>query len=218
MLGVYCGWWISYSGKKIFFTSIYTSQEQRIPTSLQRNSMFKLNDKVVYPGHGVAVIDQIVEKHVTGRVISFMKLVFLFKDMTILVPTYNVEAIGLRKPSDQEMIDLVMEELKKKPERRLESIDFTPSGWNRRNKDYQAKIQSGKLLDIAKIYRDLMYVAQQKDLSFGERTLLQTTEELIVQELQIVKNSERELVIQELRTPFKQFMFHDRMFNQAPPP
>lgn len=176
--------------------------------------MFKLNDKVVYPGHGVAVVEEIVEKQVAGKAISFMKLVFLFKDMTILVPTYNVEAIGIRKPSSQEVIDLVMDELRKKPERRLESIDFTPSGWNRRNKDYQARIQSGKLLDIAKIYRDLMYVAQQKDLSFGERTLLQITEELISQEMQVVKNSEREFVIQELRTPFKQFMFHDRTFNQ----
>ena len=59
-----------------------------------------------------------------------------------------------------------------------------------------------------------MYVAQQKDLSFGERTLLQITEELIAQEMQVIKNSDRELVIQELRTPFKQFMFHDRTFNQ----
>lgn len=180
--------------------------------------MFKLNDKVVYPGHGVAVVDQIVEKQVAERAISFMKLVFLFKDMTILVPTYNVDAIGIRKPSNQEIIDLVMDELKRKPERRLESIDFTPSGWNRRNKDYQARIQSGRLLDIAKIYRDLMYVAQQKDLSFGERTLLQITEELIAQEMQIIKNSDRELVIQELRTPFKQFMFHDRTFNQEKVP
>ncbi len=176
--------------------------------------MFKLNDNVVYPGHGVAVVEEIVEKQVAGKTISFMKLVFLFKDMTILVPTYNVEAIGIRKPSNQEVIDLVIDELRKKPERRLESIDFTPSGWNRRNKDYQARIQSGKLLDIAKIYRDLMYVAQQKDLSFGERTLLQITEELIAQEMQVIKNSDRELVIQELRTPFKQFMFHDRTFNQ----
>ncbi len=176
--------------------------------------MFKLNDKVVYPGHGVAVVEEIVEKQVAGKAISFMKLVFLFKDMTILVPTYNVEAIGIRKPSDQDVIDLVIDELRRKPERRLESIDFTPSGWNRRNKDYQARIQSGKLLDIAKIYRDLMYVAQQKDLSFGERTLLQITEELIAQEMQVIKNLNRELVIQELRTPFKQFMFHDRTFNQ----
>jgi CarD family transcriptional regulator len=177
-------------------------------------NMFKLNDKVIYPGHGVALIDQIVEKQVAGKTVSFIKLVFLFKDMTILVPTYNLEGVGVRVPCSIEEIGAVMGEIGKKPERRLESIDFTPSGWNRRNKDYQSRIQSGKLIEIAKIYRDLMYVAQQKDLSFGERTLLQVTEELITQEIQIVKNIDREMVMQELRSPFKQFMFFDRTFNQ----
>ncbi len=176
--------------------------------------MFNLNDKVVYPGHGVAIVDQIVERNVAGKIVSFMQLSFLFKDMTILVPAYNLGVVGVRRPTSSEEIALIMEEIKKKPERRLESIDFTPSGWNRRNKDYQSKIQGGRLIDIAKIYRDLMHIAQQKDLSFGERTLLHTTEELIVQEIQVVKNIDRELVVQELRSPFKQFVFHDQNFSQ----
>jgi len=172
--------------------------------------MFELNENVVYPGHGVAVIEDIIEKNVSGTSIKFLKLAFLFKDMTILVPVYNAASIGLRKPSNQEVINSVIHELTKQPERKLESIDFTPSGWNRRNKDYQTRIQSGRLLEIAKIYRDLMHVAQNKDLSFGERTLLQTTEELLAQELQVVQNENRENVIQVLRGPFKQFVFHER--------
>ena len=79
-------------------------------------------------------------------------------------------------------------------------------------KDYQLKIQIGKLVEVAKIYRDLMYIAQQKDLSFGERVVLQTTEELIAQEIQIIKKKEREAVVQVLRNPFKQFIFHDKSF------
>jgi CarD family transcriptional regulator len=176
--------------------------------------MFKLNDHVVYPGHGVAVVEDIIEKSISGTIIKFLKLNFLFKDMTILVPLYNVESIGIRYPSDNAEVDTALRELTKKPEKRLESIDFTPSGWNRRHKDYQARIQSGKLGEIAKIYRDLMYIAQQKDLSFGERTVLQTTEELIAQEIQTVKKKEREIVIQLLRNPFKEFVFHDRSFLQ----
>lgn len=174
--------------------------------------MFEKNDKVVYPAHGVALVADIIEKNIGSTTVQFLKLVFLFKDMTILVPIYNVGTIGIRVPSNKETIDAVLNELYKKPERQLESIDFTPSGWNRRNKDYQSKIQSGHLVEIAKIYRDLMYVSQQKDLSFGERSLLQTTEELIVQELQIIKNSDREHVVRELRTPFKQFIFGDKSF------
>lgn len=176
--------------------------------------MFKLNDHVIYPGHGVAVVEDILEKTVSGTAVNFLKLNFLFKDMTILVPTYNILTIGIRYPSGPLEVDTTLLELSGKPDKKLDSIDFTPSGWNRRHKEYQIKIQSGKLLDIARIYRDLMHIAQQKDLSFGERTLMQTTEELLVQEVQIVKAKEREAVIQLLRNPFKQFIFHDRSFMQ----
>jgi CarD family transcriptional regulator len=176
--------------------------------------MFNLKDHVIYPGHGVALVEDVIERTVSGTTIKFLKLNFVFKDMTILVPMYNVDAIGIRYPSKEKEIDSAIQELAKKPEKILESIDFTPSGWNRRHKDYQTKILSGMLLEIAKIYRDLMYIAQQKDLSFGERSVLQATEELLVQEVQIVKNREREIVIQLLRNPFKQFVFHDRSFLQ----
>lgn len=165
--------------------------------------MFKQDDKVVYPGYGVAVVEEIVEKLIGEDTILFFKLSFLFKDMTILVPSYNVKTIGIRLPSDAETIDHAIKELDRKPERQLESIDFTPSGWNRRQKNYQIKIQSGLLLDIVKIYRDLMYVAKQKELSFGERALLQTTEELISQEIQLVRDIDRSNIIQELRSPFR---------------
>lgn len=164
-------------------------------------------DKVIYPGHGVALVDDSIEKLVAGNKIKFFKLVFLFKDMTILVPTYNIDSVGIRLPSSDQATKEALDELAKKPHRQLESIDFTPSGWNRRHKDYQLKIQSGQLKELVKIYRDLMYISQQKELSFGERSLLQTTEELIGQELQVVKNETREQALHEIRSPFKQFMY-----------
>lgn len=176
--------------------------------------MFKLLDHVIYPGHGVAEIEEISEKHVGGKPVQFLKLTFIFKDMTILVPTYNVDSIGIRPPSSIESVETAIHELAKKPDKVLDSIDFTPSGWNRRHKEYQVKIQSGNLVDIARIYRDLMYIAQQKDLSFGERAVLQNTEELFAQEVQVVKGADRDTVIQLLRAPFKLFIFHDKGFLQ----
>lgn len=174
--------------------------------------MFKLHDHVIYPAHGVALVDEISDKKVGDNSIQFLTLNFVFKDMTILVPTYNVATIGIRYPSSECDVNTAIHELSKKPDKILDSIDFTPSGWNRRHKDYQLKIQVGKLIEVAKIYRDLMYIAQQKDLSFGERVVLQTTEELIAQEIQIVKKKEREAIVQVLRNPFKQFIFHDKSF------
>lgn len=174
--------------------------------------MYKLNDKVVYPGHGVAVVKEISEKKIGSTNVTFFKLVFLYKDMTILVPIYNVKSIGIRNPSPPKTVEQTYKELLQQPEKRLESIDFTPSGWNKRNKEYQQKIQSGLLLEIAKIYRDLMYVSQQKDLSFGERTLLQTTEDLLVQELQAIKEIDKEKIVQEVRAPFKKLVFQDKNY------
>jgi len=168
--------------------------------------MFKISQKVVYPGHGVAEVKEVVEKVVAGNSIRLFKLQFLYKDMTVLVPVNNAPHMDIRALSTSQETKVALDELKKAPERRLENLDFTPSGWNKRNKDYQLKIQSGALLDLSKIYRDLMFVAQQKELSFGERNLLQLTEDLLAQEIEITMKSSRSAVLREIRSPFKEYV------------
>jgi len=170
--------------------------------------MLKKNDRVIYPGHGVAVVEDIIEKSVAGTTIPFIKLNFLFKDMTILVPTYNADMVGIRNPCTGPEAQDIIAELTRKPTKLLHSFDFTPSGWNKRNKDYQEKIQQGKIMDMTQTYRDLMNIAQQKDLSFGERNVLAVLEELVCQELQIVLNKDKDEVLQIIRGPFKQYIFH----------
>ena len=176
--------------------------------------MFDLKDKVVYPGHGVAVIEEIIKKKVGGTTIKFFRLNFLFKEMTILLPIHNLESSGVRCPGDKKTIEFAINELYKLPKRKLDCLDFTPSGWNKRNKEYQHKIQGGKLVEIAQIYRDLKYIAQQKELSFGEKKILQMAEELFVQEIQLVTKKERELILEELHDPFKQFFFSKTKVEQ----
>ncbi|MBD3231152.1 hypothetical protein GF322_00665 [Candidatus Dependentiae bacterium] len=173
--------------------------------------MFKLHDKVIYPGHGIALIAEFLEKMITGKKVCFFKLCFLFKDMTILVPTHNMKNSGIRYPSDKKTINLVYNEIIKCPVKKFACFDFTPSGWNRRNKEYQLKIQRGKLIEIAQVYRDLMFVSQQKELSFGEKNLLQIAEDLLVQEIQFITNKDRDLIINELQEPIKQYFFHQEL-------
>ena len=60
--------------------------------------MFEVKDKVVYPGHGVAIIDEIIEKQIAGTNVNFFKLTFLYKDMTILLPVHNIQSSGVRYP------------------------------------------------------------------------------------------------------------------------
>ena len=165
--------------------------------------MFELNTKVVYPGHGVALVESLIEKKVSGTTITFFKLSFLYKDMTILLPTHNLDSTGVRFLSDEKMVKKAMKALLIEPGKEIEQLDLSPSGWNKRNKEYQSRIQSGKLLDIVSIYRDLMHISVQKELSFGEKSLLHATEELLVQEIIEVQAKERTSVLQELREPFK---------------
>ena len=177
--------------------------------------MFKVKDKVVYPAHGVALIEDIEIKSVAGTEMQFFKLVFLFKDMSILVPLHGIESSRVRGLSSESEIQMALDELTKLPERKLESLDFTPSGWNKRHRDYLLRIQNGSLFEVAKIYRDLMHVSRQKELSFGEKTLLQTTEDLLAQEIHVIQARDREEIVEELRSSFRNFFPISDMLSQA---
>lgn len=180
--------------------------------------MFNLKDKIVYPGHGVAIIDEVIDKKVGSNTFKFFKLKFLYKDTTILLPLNNIESCGVRFLSDNEAVKKVFAMLYETPERKMDYLDFTPSGWNRRNKDYQLKIQSGKIEDIASVYRELMNIAQGKELSFGEKKILIAAEDLLVQEVQNVTEQAQQIVLDQLHSPFKQFLFSQsdvRQFSSA---
>lgn len=165
--------------------------------------MFQPKDKVVFPGHGVAVIDSIIEKVFSGVKTPFFKLKFLYKDMTVLIPVQGPQVKSVMRPlSGQRELQMMFKILQIKP-KKLETTDFTPSSWNKRNKMYQLKIQGGDLHDIAHIYRDLMYTAQYKELSFGEKNLLDTAEELLVQEIQSIQGQETRAILDMIRSPFK---------------
>ena len=111
------------------------------PFFVGRILMFSLNEKVVYPGHGVAQITSIVEKNVGGTIFKFFELRFVNKDMTILVPTSNLSTVGLRRLSSTENIDDVFKLLSEPVQRPYQEI--TASNWNKRNKEYQCKIRTG---------------------------------------------------------------------------
>lgn len=165
--------------------------------------MFVLNDRVVYPGHGVAVISRIVEKQVAGMPVQFFQLTFLNKDMTILVPTRNVSSVGIRRLNSRENIDAIFKILAEPVDQQRIMPELIASNWNKRNKEYQYKLRSGDLREICRIYRDLNHIAKQKELSFGEKNLLQQTEHLLVEEISIVNKVDEDKAIEHLRSIFK---------------
>lgn len=159
--------------------------------------MFARNEKVVYPGHGVAVINAIIEKKIAGKISQFFELRFLNKDMTILVPTDNAIAVGIRPLSSAERINDIFKKLSQPVV--AKNNDMMLSNWNKRNKEYQCKLRTGNLSEICKIYRDLRHIAATKELSFGEKNLLHQTEALLVEEIALVENVGEEKAIERLR-------------------
>lgn len=161
--------------------------------------MFSLRQKVVYPGHGVTYVNRIIEKQVGADTAAFYELTFLNKDMTILVPVNNIESIGLRSLSSSDDIHSLFATLSK-PERKLSPFEFSASSWNKRHKEYQLKLRRGTLEDLSAIYKDLRTIESQKKLSFGEKTILQKTEGLLVEEITVVEEGQPEITVQKLRS------------------
>ena len=175
--------------------------------------MFSLNEKVVYPGHGVAKISRIVEKKVAGNTIIFFELKFINKEMTILVPVCNLETVGIRRLSSNKSIDAIFKLLSKTAEK--PNNELTTGNWNKRNKEYQCKLRTGDLSEICKIYRDLKQISLHKELSFGEKNLLQETEMLLVEEIALVMHVNEEKAIEHLRSLVNDF--NDASILAKPP-
>jgi CarD family transcriptional regulator len=161
--------------------------------------MFSLYEKVVYPGHGVAKISRIIEKTIAGEPTHFYELTFLSKDVTVLVPMDNADGVGIRPLSSNNHIKDVFRILTE-PARRISNYEFTASNWNKRNKEYQLKLRTGSLIDLSEIYRDLRYIATQKELSFGEKNLLHQTEALLAEEISLVEDLGHDKTIEQLRS------------------
>lgn len=158
--------------------------------------MFSLNEKVVYPGYGVAEIRRIVTKSIGGTTVSFFELKFINKEMTVLVPTENVCSVGIRALSSNENIHAIFRFLAEPTD--IKQLPVS-SNWNKRNKEYQCQLRTGNIQAICKIYRDLRFVAAYKELSFGEKNLLNETETLLVEEIALVTNTDEKSAIERLR-------------------
>jgi len=162
--------------------------------------MFFLNEKVVYPGHGVAKISRIIEKKVSGKDVKFYELAFLNKDMTILIPMQTIAQTGIRGLSSVKNIKDMLQMLSIPSKKGIQEL--TSANWNKRNKEYQLRLRSGDLREIGKVYQDLKCISKYKELSFGEKNLLQQTEALLAQEISIVHDVEENKAIESLRSLF----------------
>lgn len=143
--------------------------------------MFKVGDIVVYPAHGVAEVESVEDRDISGHMISFFILKVLDTEMTVMVPVTNAENVGIRQLVDTEGIESVMDILKER------SVRIDNQTWNRRYREYMEKIKSGSAFEIAQVLRDLNILKRGKELSFGERKMYDTAKNLLVNEISISK-------------------------------
>jgi CarD family transcriptional regulator, regulator of rRNA transcription len=158
---------------------------------------FKKGEKVVYPAHGVAVIEDIQTRVISGTERRFYMLRILGTEkMTIMIPTEQVESVGLRRVIGKDMVEKIYRILRQR------KVEVDTQTWNRRYREYTEKIKTGSPLEIAKVLRDLLVLKSDKELSFGERKMLDTARSLLVKELSIAKAHPEEKIMEELKTIF----------------
>ncbi len=158
---------------------------------------FQVGAKAVYPGHGVAEIMGLESREISGRKQTFYILRAMDSGMKIMIPTSNVGAVGLREVISEKEVDDVYEIL------RSRDISVEGQTWNRRYREYMEKIKTGSIFEIAEVLRDLLRLKLDKDLSFGERKMLDTARSLLVKELAVAKKTKEEKIEKELDTIFR---------------
>ncbi len=144
--------------------------------------MFQVGQLAVYPAHGVGVIESVKERDVSGNQQKFYIMRLLDSDMIIMIPTGNARNVGLRDIIDLQAVTEVYEILRHRP------LRVNNQTWNRRYRDYMDKIKTGSPFRVAEVLRDLTLLKTEKDLSFGERKMLDTAKNLLVKELSLVNN------------------------------
>jgi CarD family transcriptional regulator len=158
--------------------------------------MFKIGDKAVYPAHGVGIIEDIKCRVISGAKRTFYVLRIVDKEMTIMIPTDNAQTVGLREIIDKKEVPKVFRILAER------NVGVDCQTWNRRYREYMEKIKSGSVFEVAEVLRDLVLLKCDKDLSFGERQMLDLAQNLLVKELSIAKNMAEEKMRLRLQSIF----------------
>jgi len=142
---------------------------------------FTVGEKVVYPNHGVGVIERINTRDVGGRQESFYQLKIISNSMMVMIPTSNVEDVGLRKLIKKDEIKDVMDHLKR-------THISNHSDWKNRFKENSEKMRTGSILDVADVFKSLSSLNHTRVLSFREKKMLDRARYLIISELAMVWN------------------------------
>ncbi len=153
---------------------------------------FKVGDKSVHPHHGVGEVIAIETREIAGHETMFYTLSLLGAGTKIMVATDAAARLGLRKVVSRAQAKKVIDVL------RDPTIAVTSQPWNRRYREYTEMLNSGSPFEVAKVLRDLSIIRRDKELSFGERGLLDKSRALLVTELAVARRCKEATVKSEI--------------------
>ena len=160
---------------------------------LTQRQGFKTNEFVVYPAHGVGQILAIEEQEIAGAKLELFVINFMKDKMTLRVPTAKVANVGMRKLSDPALVKRALETLKGRAR-------VKRTMWSRRAQEYEAKINSGDIVAIAEVVRDLYRSESQPEQSYSERQLYEAALDRLSREIAVVQHVTEPEAVKEIES------------------
>lgn len=158
--------------------------------------MFNVGDMAVYPAHGVGEICNIETRKVGNIEQSFYVLKISDSSMIVMIPTSSSDSVGLRSiiaPSEVDKVFKILQET---------DVTIEAQPWNQRYRAYMEKIKTGSVYEIASVLRDLYRLSRDKDLSFGERKMMDTAKSLLTKEISLATKTKEDQVVKNIDQVF----------------
>src|SRR6516164_2223956 len=172
-------------------TTAAVAKKKTVPANSNRKLDFKANDHVVYPTHGVGKITRVEEQEVAGIRMELFVITFDKDKMTLRVPTAKAKAVGMRKLSSPDVVANALNTLKGRAR-------VKRTMWSRRAQEYEAKINSGDLVSIAEVVRDLHRASGQPEQSYSERQLYEQALARMAREVAAVERIDEQAAVKRV--------------------
>ena len=158
---------------------------------------FRVNDHVVYPAHGVGQIVGIEKQMIAGVTNELFLIVFEHEKMKLRVPTAKAQAVGMRPLSEEATVVKAIDLLKGRAR-------IKRTMWSRRAQEYEAKINSGDIMQVAEVVRDLFRASDQPEQSYSERQLFEAAQDRLAREVAAVRKTDLGAAISALDASLQQ--------------
>lgn len=173
--------------------------------------MFAEDELVVYPAQGVGKVERIENQDIGGVQAEYYIVRILSNNVTLMVPVKNAANVGLRPVCSAKEAKLIFASL----EDRSDFTGYSGQNWNRRYREYSEKLKSGDLSEVAYVLKELLLIGKDKELSFGERRLLEQAMGLLTLELAYALDKDQEAIKEQIEALFEDVL-HPQEQSDSP--